>query len=338
MTKGNNNLTGAQKVALLLITLGDEAASAILKKLPEKDVQKISFEIANKPSVSPAERYAIINDFIQLNKAKDYVVEGGIEYAKNLLSKAFGMQKASDILNKISENNQLNKPFAIARKASAEQILNAIVYEHPQTIALVLCHLQPDKAAQIVAELPEDTQKEVAYRIATLNNSSPSVIKEIEKVLDSKLSSLVKTETTIIGGVSTLVDILNQVDRNTEKNITESLEEEDAELAEEVRSSMFVFEDIVTLGDASIQRILREVDAKDLALALKGCSEEVLNAIYRNKSKNAAQSLKEDIEFIGPVRLMEVEKAQQGIVSIIRKLDEAQEIIISRGGSDAIIE
>ena len=188
-----------------------------------------------------------------------------------------------------------------------------------------------------MAELPEEMQSEVAYRIATMSNTSPMVIKEIEKVLESKLSSVVRTEMTVIGGVPSLVDILNQVDRTTEKNITEGLEREDAELADKVKSSMFVFEDIITLDDVSIQRILREVDVKDLSLALKGCSEEVAEAIYRNQSKRAAASLKEDMEFLGPVRLMDVEKAQQSIVSIIRRLDEAGEIIISRGGEDALI-
>ncbi|NLZ48094.1 MAG: flagellar motor switch protein FliG, partial [Clostridiales bacterium] len=209
--------------------------------------------------------------------------------------------------------------------------------EHPQTIALILCYLQADKAGQILSALPEDIQSEVAYRIASMNNTSPLVIKEIEKVLDSKLSSVVKSDMTVLGGVSTLVDILNQVDRTTEKNITESLEREDPELAEKIKESMFVFEDIVTLDDISIQRVLREMDAKELALALKGCSEEVANAIFRNQSKRAAAALKEDMEFLGPVRLMDVEKAQQKIVGIIRRLDEAGEIVIARGGEDAII-
>jgi flagellar motor switch protein FliG len=197
--------------------------------------------------------------------------------------------------------------------------------------------LQPDKAAQILSSLPEDVQSDVALRIASMNNTSPAVVKEIEKVLDTKLSSVVRSDMTVLGGVETLVDILNQVDRTTEKNITEGLEKENAELAEKVKESMFVFEDILSLDDVSIQRVLREVETKELALALKGCSEEVANAIYRNQSKRAASSLKEDMEFLGPVRLMDVEKSQQRIVAIIRRLDEAGEIVISRGGEDAII-
>lgn len=308
-----------------------------MKKLPEADIQKITYEIANITSVTPEQREEILNEFLQINKARDYIIEGGMDYAKQLLSKALGSQRASEILDKVSEATAQYRPFSIARKADAHQLFNVIVSEQPQTIALILCYLQPDKAAQVMAELPEETQSEVAYRIATMNNTSPMVIKEIESVLEGKLSSVVRTEMTTIGGVETLVGILNQVDRTTEKNITEGLEREDAELADKVKSSMFVFEDIISLDDVSIQRILREVEASDLALALKGCSEEVAMCVYRNQSKRAAASLKEDMEFLGPVRLMDVEKSQQKIVSVIRRLDDAGEIIISRGGEDAII-
>ena len=316
---------------------GPEVSSGILKKLPEAEIQKITYEIANITSVTSEQREGILNEFLQINKAREYIIEGGMDYARELLSKALGPHRANEILEKVSEATQQYRPFSIARKADAHQLLNVITYEHPQTIALILCYLQPEKAAQVMAELPEGTQSEVAYRIATMSTTSPMVIKEIEKVLESKLSSVVRTEMTTLGGVETLVDILNQVDRTTERNITESLEREDAELADRVKSSMFVFEDIITLDDVAIQRILREVEAKELALALKGCSEEVAEVIYKNQSKRAAASLKEDMEFLGPVRLMDVEKAQQGIVAIIRRLDEAGEIIISRGGEDAII-
>ena len=330
-------LSGVQKAAILFITLGPEVSSGLLKKLPEAEIQKITYEIANITSVTSEQREGILNEFLQINKAREYIIEGGMDYARELLSKALGPHRANEILEKVSEATQQYRPFSIARKADAHQLLNVITYEHPQTIALILCYLQPEKAAQVMAELPEETQSEVAYRIATMSTTSPMVIKEIEKVLESKLSSVVRTEMTTLGGVETLVDILNQVDRTTERNITESLEREDAELADKVKSSMFVFEDIITLDDVAIQRILREVEAKDLALALKGCSEEVAEVIYKNQSKRAAASLKEDMEFLGPVRLMDVEKAQQGIVAIIRRLDEAGEIIISRGGEDAII-
>ena len=337
MAKEERKLTGVQKAAILFITLGPEASSGILKKLPEGDIQKITYEIANITSVTAEQREEILNEFLQINKARDYIIEGGMDYAKQLLSKALGAQRANEILDKVSEATAQYRPFSIARKADSKQLLNVITAEQPQTIALILCYLQADKAAQVMAELPEETQSEVAYRIATMNTTSPMVIKEIESVLESKLSSVVRTEMTSLGGVETLVGILNSVDRTTEKNITEGLEREDAELADKVKSSMFVFEDVISLDDVSIQRILREVEASDLALALKGCSDEVANCIYRNQSKRAAASLKEDMEFLGPVRLMDVEKAQQKIVSIIRRLDDANEIIISRGGEDAII-
>lgn len=337
MARDNNKLTGVQKAAILFITLGPEASAGIIKKFPESDIQRITYEIANITGVRAEQRQEILNEFIEMNRAKEYIVEGGLEYAKSLLSKALGQQRAKEILDKVTEATQQYRPFAIARKADAHQLMNVISNEHPQTIALILCYLQADKAGQILSALPEDIQSEVAYRIASMNNTSPLVIKEIEKVLDSKLSSVVKSDMTVLGGVNALVDILNQVDRTTEKNITESLEREDPELAEKIKESMFVFEDIITLDDVSIQRILREIDAKELAMALKGCSEEVANAIFRNQSKRAAAALKEDMEFLGPVRLMDVEKAQQKIVGIIRRLDEAGEIVIARGGEDAII-
>ncbi len=333
----DNKLNGVQKAALLFITLGPDASAGIIKRLPETEIQKITYEIANITTVKSEQRQEILKEFLEMNKAKDYLVEGGLEYARNLLAKALGSQRAKDILDKVTEATQQFRPFGIARKADAHQLLNIISNEHPQTIALILCYLQADKAGQILSSLSEELQTEVSYRVATMNNTSPMVIKEIEKVLDSKLSSVVRSDMTSIGGVSTLVDILNQVDRTTEKNITEGLEKEDAELAEKIKESMFVFEDIVTLDDPSIQRILREVEVKELALALKGCSEDVANTIFRNQSKRASASLKEDMEFLGPVRLMDVEKAQQRIVGIIRRLDDAGEIVITRGGEDAII-
>lgn len=337
MARENGKLTGAQKAAILFITLGPEASSGIIKKLPESEIQKITYEIANISSVTSAQREGILEEFIQLNKVRDYIKEGGIDYARTLLAKALGAQRADEIINSVSAITQKNRPFAIARKADATQLLNVISNEHPQTIALILCYLSPEKAAQVIGELPEELQSDVSYRIATMSNTSPEVIKEIEAVLESKLHSIVRTEVATLGGVDTLVSILNQVDRTTEKNITESLEIEDPELADKVKSSMFVFEDILTIEDVYIQRILREVEIKELAMALKGCSNEVAEAIFRNQSKRAAASLKEDMEFLGPVRLIDVEKAQQQIVNLIRRLDEAGEIVLARGGEDAII-
>ncbi|MCB2294298.1 flagellar motor switch protein FliG [Clostridium algoriphilum] len=333
----SEKLTGIQKSAILFITLGPDASAAILKKLPERDIQKIIYEIANITSVKADQKQAILDEFMEMNKAKDFLLEGGMEYAKNLLSKALGAQRAKGILDKVMEETQRYRPFSILRKADANQLLNVIVNEHPQTIALIMCYMQADKAAQIMAALPLDLQSEVSFRIATMSNISPMVIREIEKVLNGKLSSVIRTDTTVVGGIDSLVGILNQVDRTTEKNITEGLEREDVELAEKIKNSMFVFEDIITLDDVSIQRFLREIDVKDLSLALKGCSEEVQNIIFKNQSKRAAASLKEDMEFLGPVRLVDVEKSQQKIVGILRRLDEAGEIVISRGGENAIV-
>ena len=335
--KESTKLNGAQKTAILFITLGPEAAAPIIKKLPEREIQKITYEIANMNTVKNELKQEILTEFVDMNKARDYIIEGGLDYARDLLGKALGNQRAKEILDQVTEATEQFRPFAIARKADAHQLLNVITNEHPQTIALILCYLQPDKAGQIVSSLPEEIQGDVAYRIANMSNTSPMVIKEIEKVLNTKLSSVVKQDLTVIGGIETIVGILNQVDRTTEKNITEGLERVDPELAERVKQSMFIFEDVITLDDVSIQRILREVESKDLALALKGCSDDVSAAIFRNQSKRAAASLKEDMEFLGPVRLMDVEKAQMKIVGIIRRLDDAGEIVISRGGEDAII-
>jgi flagellar motor switch protein FliG len=333
----DTKFTGVQKAAILFITLGADAAAGIMKKLHEPEIQKITYEIANITSVKSDQRLEVLDEFIEINKARDYILEGGMDYARALLGKALGPQRALEIMDKVVETSQQFRPFAIARKADAFQLMNVINSEHPQTIALILCYLQPDKAGQILSALPEEVQSEVAYRIATMNNTSPVLLKEIENVLDSKLSSVVRSDMLTIGGVDSLVEILNQVDRTTEKNITDELERFNQELAEKVKESMFVFEDVITLDDVYIQRVLREVDVKELALALKGSSEEVANTIFKNQSKRAAEGLKEDIEYLGPVRLMDVEKAQQKIVAVIRRLDEAGEIVISRGNDNAII-
>lgn len=330
-------LTGVQKSAILFITLGPDASAQILKKLPESEIQKITFEIANMPKLKKEIRNDVLKEFVDLNKAKDYILEGGFEYAKSLLSKALGSQRALEIIDKVSEITQQYRPFGIARKADANQLLNLVINEHPQTIALILCYLQPDKAAQIMSGLPEELQSDVAKRVATMNNTSPIVIEEVEAILQKKLSNVVRSDFATIGGVKTLVDILNNVDRGTEKSIMEELDREQPELADKVRESMFIFEDIITLDNAAVQRVIREVDPKDWALALKGSSDDVSSKVFSNMSKRASQTLKEDIEFLGPVRLIDVEKAQQAIVAVIRRLDDAGEIIISRGGEDAII-
>jgi flagellar motor switch protein FliG len=240
------------------------------------------------------------------------------------------------VIGKLTASLQV-KPFEFVRKTDATQLLNFIQDEHPQTIALILSYLSPQQAAMIVSALPPERQADVARRIAVMDRTSPDVVKEVEKVLESKLASLVNQDYTIIGGVDAVVDILNTVDRGTEKHIMETLEVEEPELADEIRKKMFVFEDILLLDDRAIQRVLRDVENSDLGLALKSANDQVQSAIFNNLSKRLAVMIKEDMEFMGPVKMKDVEEAQQKIVSIIRKLEEAGEIVISRGGGDEIV-
>lgn len=330
-------LNGVKKAAILMISLGPEISSSIMKRLPDNMIEKVTYEIANTTKITAQQKQDILKEFMDMSLAQDYISQGGLDYAKNILTKALGSQKAKEIIDTVSEITQQRRPFAIARKADSQQLFNTISKEHPQTIALILCYLQPDKAATILSGLPDELQADVASRVATMNTTSPVVIKQVESVLEKKLSSVIGNDYATIGGVSTLVGILNSADRGTEKNIIEELEKEEPDLAEQVRAGMFVFEDIVLLDNTSIQRFLREVDNRDLALALKISSEDVSNLIYQNMSKRAAQTLQEDIEFMGPVRLVEAESAQQKIVGIIRMLDESNEIIIARGGENIIV-
>ncbi|HLS52695.1 MAG TPA: flagellar motor switch protein FliG [Tissierellaceae bacterium] len=334
MRKRSNSV---RKAAILLIALGPEISSQILKRLPDNFIQKVTYEIANIDYVEPGERDQVIEDFVDMVSAREYMLDGGIDYARDLLNKALGTQRAKEILDILSQLQQQERPFAIARKADPHQLTNLLVNEHPQTIALIMCYMQPDKAAMVLSQFPEELQIEIAERIGTINRTSPAVIKRIEEIMENKFSSLVESDTETVGGVRTLVNILNSVDRSTEKNIIGDLEETQPELAEMVKANLFIFEDIVTLDRSSIQRILREVSNEDLALALKGASEEVSGIIFSNMSKRAAEMLKEDIKFMGPVRISAVEEAQHKIVGIIRRLDEAGEIVIARGEQDGII-
>ncbi|MDE7428016.1 MAG: flagellar motor switch protein FliG [Lachnospiraceae bacterium] len=334
--KADEKINGIQKAAILMIALGPEKSAMIFKHLKEDEVEELTLEIANTRSITPQVKESVINEFYQVCLAQQYIAEGGINYAKELLEKSFGSEKAMDVIGKLTASLQV-KPFEFVRKADATQLLNFIQDEHPQTIALILSYLAPGQAALIVSALPPDRQADVTKRIAVMDRTSPDVIKEVEKVLESKLSSLVNQDYTIVGGVDAVVEILNTVDRGTEKHIMETLEIEEPELADEIRKKMFVFEDILLLDDRAIQRVLRDVDNSDLAIALKGSNEEVQNAIFNNLSKRLAVMIKEDMEFMGPVRMKDVEEAQQKIVNIIRKLEDAAEIVISRGGGDEII-
>ncbi|NLJ67178.1 MAG: flagellar motor switch protein FliG [Clostridiales bacterium] len=336
MARNRGTLTGREKAAILLISLGTERASQIYKHLKEEEIEQLTLEIANLRKVDSDVKDAILEEFYEICLAKNYIAEGGIGYAKEVLEKALGGQKALELINKLTSSLQV-RPFDFARKADPTQLLNFIQNEHPQTIALIMAYLSPQQAAIILSALPMEKQAEVASRIAMMDSTSPEIIKEIERILEKKLSSMVTSDFTTAGGIEAIVDILLSVDRGTEKHIMESLEMRDSELAEEIKRRMFVFEDIVTLDNRSVQRFLREVDNNDLALALKTASEEVNRVIFSNISKRLQDMLKEDMEFMGPVRLRDVEDAQQKIVNIIRRLEDAGEIVVSRGGGDEII-
>ena len=332
----NDELSGVQKAAILLIALGPEKSAAIFKHLKEDEIEELTLEIANTRSISPQAKEDVLNEFYQVCLAQQYIAEGGIGYAKDLLEKALGEEKAQDVITKLTASLQV-RPFEFIRKTDPSQVLNFIQDEHPQTIAMILSYLAPGQSAMILGALTPEKQAEVAKRIAMMDRTSPDVIKEVERVLERKLASLLNQDYTIAGGVDAIVDILNTVDRGTEKHIMESLEIEQPELADEIRKKMFVFEDILLLDDRAIQRVLRDVDNNDLGIALKGANEEVQNVIFKNLSKRLAAMIKEDMEFMGPVRMKDVEEAQQKIVGIIRKLEDSAEIVISRGGGDKII-
>ena len=330
------DLNGVQKAAILLITLGPDKAANVFKHLKEDEIEQLTLEIANTRSVSQSLKEEVLDEFYEVCLAQQYIAEGGIGYAKDLLEKALGNEKAMEVIGKLTASLQV-RPFEFIRKIDASQILNFIQEEHPQTIALILSYLSTGQASSIISQLPQDKQADVAKRIAQMDRTSPDVIKEVERVLERKLSSLANQDYTLAGGVDAIVEILNTVDRGTEKHIMETLEIDEPELADEIRKKMFVFEDILTLDDRSIQRVLREVDNNELAVALKSANEEVQNAIFNNLSKRLAVMIKEDMEFMGPVRMKDVEEAQQKIVNTIRKLEDAGEIVISRGGGDEVI-
>ncbi|MCI8627511.1 MAG: flagellar motor switch protein FliG [Lachnospiraceae bacterium] len=336
MAKPYSEMTGVEKSAILLIVLGPEKSAEIFKHLKEEEIEQLTLEIANTRSIAPEMKDEVLNEFYEVCLAQQYISEGGITYAKELLEKALGSEKAQSVIGKLTASLQV-RPFEFVRKTDAGQLLNFIQDEHPQTIALILSYLPTSQSAAVISALPPDKQADVAKRIAMMDRTSPDVIQEVENVLERKLNALVNQDYTIVGGVDSIVEILNTVDRGTERHILETLEIEEPELADEIRKKMFVFEDILSLDDKSIQRVLREVDNNDLAVALKNANENVQEAIFNNLSKRLATMIREDMEFMGPVRLKDVEEAQQKIVNIIRKLEDSAEIIIARGGGDEIV-
>jgi flagellar motor switch protein FliG len=335
-TFNKTDFSGKEKAAMLCVALGPEIASEIFKYLKDEEMEELTLEIANLRFVNAENKEKVIQEFYEICLAQEFIAEGGISYAKTILEKALGPEKAIDVLNRLTVSLQV-KPFDFVRKADPSQLLNFIQNEHPQTIALILAYLKPAQSAAVLSSLPVERQADVARRIAKMDRTSPEVIKEVERILEKKLSSLVNQDFTVIGGVPQIVEILNNVDRGTERHIMEALEIDDTELAEDIKKRMFVFEDILLLDNRSIQRFLREVENSMLALALKMATEELKEAMFKNVSKRMGDTIKEDMEFMGPVRIKDVEDAQQGIVNIIRKLEEAGEIIISRGGGDEVI-
>lgn len=331
-------VSGIKKAAILMISLGPEASSEIMKTLPDRYIQQVSYEIANIDYVKPAEREAIITEFSDMFQAREYISEGGIEYAKDLLNKALGPSRAKEVIDMLNQIQLREKPFNLARKADTAQLITLLKGEHPQTVALILTYIQPEKAAEVLTQFDEAEQILIAERIGTMSSTNPSIIEKIEQVMENKFSNFIDNDTEAVGGVHTLVEILNVVGRSTEKAIIDELEKSQPELAEEVKASLFIFEDIVSLATGDVQKVLREVDHDDLVMALKGVSDSLRSFIFGNVSSRAAESLKEDIEFMGPARLSVVEEAQQKIVNVIRRLDEQGEIYIRRGDQDAIVD
>lgn len=330
------SLTGIQKAAILMIALGPEKSAKVVQHMGDTEIEQLTLEMANVRKISSDQRDVVVDEFHQMCIANDYLAQGGIEYARDVLERALGQQRAFEIITRLSSSLKM-RPFDLVRRTDPKQLLSFIQGEHPQTIALIMTHLPADKAATLLSSLPQDRQSDVTKRIALMGRTSPDVLKEIEKILERKISSLAPTDYTSSGGIQSVVDILNRSDPGTLKVVMDSLEVDDPELAEQVKRQMFVFEDIVMLDDRGIQLVLREVDVKDLALALKGSNPEVSQKIMANMSARASQNLREDMEFMGPVRLRDVEEAQQRIVKVIRRLEETGSIVISRGGSDEIV-
>jgi flagellar motor switch protein FliG len=334
--KGGKEFNGRQKAAIFLVSIGSEISAEIFKYLREDEIETLTFEIARMETIEPDQKDAILQEFQELMMANQFITTGGIDYARELLEKSLGSQKAIDIINRLTSSLQV-RPFDFIRRTDPAHLLNFIQQEHPQTIALILAYLEPKKASVILQNLPNEVQSDVSRRIATMDRTSPEVLREVERVLEKKLSTLSSEDYTTAGGVDSIVEILNLVDRASEKQIIEALEDEDPELAEEIKKRMFVFEDIVMLDDRAIQMVLRQVDSQELAKALKSVDTEVQDKIFRNMSKRAAAMLKEDMEYMGPVRLKDVEEAQQKIVAIIRHLEDTGEIVVARSGEDELV-
>ncbi len=332
-------MTSTQKVAALLIALGPSTAAEILKNIPDDDVLgQITLDIASLNRVSTDVLNDVLKEFYSLFLASDYLMSGGMGYARQLLEKAYGPEHAQSILDKLVSLLGSN-PFQFFNEADPAQLASSFQNENPQLIALILAYLKPESSAQVLNFLPPDIQAQVAIRIAEMNTTNPEVLSDIEKIVESKFSSIVVQDVSKAGGIQTLANILNRADRSTEKNVIELLKNYNGNLVDQVKELMFVFEDIARLDDRTIQRILRDVDTKDLALSLKGMKEDVKDKLLRNMSERAQAMLVDDMEYMGPVRAKDVQQAQSKIVGVIRMLETAGEIVIFRGGDeDELIE
>ena len=330
-------LTPRQKAAQIIIALGDDAAAAIYRNLPEEDVEKLTYEITRFESVSPEISDMVVKEFYGLCVAQKVYLEGGINYAKTVLEKAFGPQQGNQLLDRVTKSIH-TKAFEFIRKADAKNIMNMIMNEHPQTIALILSYAKSEQAAQVISELPKDIRIEVVERIAKMDRTSPEIIKQVENILERKFDSVISVELIEVGGIDYIAEVMNSVDRSAEKYIFDELSRKDPKLTDEIRKRMFVFEDIIVLDSYSIQRFIREVETKDMAVALKGSNKDVSTVIFANMSQRMADTVRSEMEYLHNLRVRDVEEAQQKIVAIIRRLEEEGEIVIMKGGKDEIIE
>lgn len=331
-----SQLNNKTKAAMVIISLGPERAARLYQYLKDDEVETLTVEVASIQQVDSGKLDAALSEFYELCLAQKYISDGGIGYAKQVLEKAYGSAKAVQLINRITDSLHAHS-FEFLKKADPKHLLSFIQYEHPQTIALILLYTTPEQAAAILAELPREKQTDVARRIAMMDRTSPEIVKEVENLLSTKLSNVVNSNFTEIGGVKSIAEILIRADRATEKYILDEFNKMDPELTEEVKRRLFIFEDIVYLDSRGIQRFLREVNTKDLVVALKGANKDVSELIFQNMTKRMQDTIREEIQFLGPVRLSEVEEAQQKIVQTIRRLEEANEIVIGRGGKDDIL-
>lgn len=336
MATKKKELNARSKIAIFLMFLGAELSRDVVKMLTEEEMESVAVEIARIRKVDQEDRDQVVEDFYNMIKAQEFMTQGGVSAAREFLTGAVGDEMAESIISKLTSSLEV-QPFDLIRAADPEHLKNFISGEHPQTIALILAYLQADKAAEILSSFSPDIQVEAAKRLAQMDRTSPEIIRDVEAILEKKLSTVASSDYTSVGGVEALVEIINNVDRGTEKAIIENLEIQNPDLAEEVKKRMFVFEDLNTLDDRGMQRVLKEVDSKDLSLALKGASEEVKGKFLKNMSKRAAQMLQDEMAFMGPVRIKDVEEAQQKIVNVVRGLEEAGELVLSRGGEDELI-